>query len=168
MNSLKECSTLEILEELEKRNMFTNAKSNSSILKEKIDFDKIKIILSKGVKDEECECSRCRKTYPAKEFSYYQGRITKDGFLQRTNAVCRECMKITTDELKEHRKNKDIPNKPNKGDVCVSCEREWFGEWHLDHVEDVLNGWICSQCNMSKPDHRHKELNQKRIKNANQ
>lgn len=168
-NLLGQYSDYQLLEEMKKRNLLTNAGYHNDLLEElkQNKFDKPKIILSYGIPENDQECSRCRRVLDYDYFQYYQTRVTKKGHLQRANAVCKDCIKITNNELKSLREINEVPEKPEHGDICVSCEREWFGEWHLDHVGDSLNGWICSQCNMSKPDHRHKELNERKERDEN-
>ena len=157
---LKDISSQELIKELAERNLLTSAANNKKIL-----FDisqnpemEVGIILSRGIDPRPKECSRCRKTFPGAEFPYYAGRVSKDGYRQRTNAVCKRCTKKSKKELDNAVKKIKIPPKPEPGTDCDDCERPWTGNWHRHHQGDKFLGWICGQCNMSKSDHRNEHV----------
>jgi len=115
------------------------------------------VIPTRGTPQHEQECSRCGEMKDASAFTYYPLRASKSGLLQRINAVCRECTKAHSQELRTAVANAgQIPPKPAKGDVCSHCQRQWSGNWHRHHQGDKFLGWLCGHCNMSFSDHRNK------------
>ena len=112
------------------------------------------------------ECSHCRVLKDSNNFSYYDQRVDKNGYLQRSNALCRDCRKATDSERKttldKATKNGEIGEKPLPGALCPGCDRNWGTEkeprnWHRDHdaKKNIFRGWLCGDCNMAKHDHRH-------------
>ena len=168
MKSIKNYSNKELLEELHKRGKFTNFRGNRDLLSDLSSTDEDtpdenwRIIITRGISEDTQECSRCRKMYPAKEFPHYQSRVSKNGFLQRSNAVCKRCSAEHKNEFTEAISNGDVGPKPPRGSVCSDCERKWTGNWHRHHQGDKFLGWICGHCNMSKSDHRNKDVMEKR------
>ena len=152
-----------LIKELSRRGRMTNAACHPKIMRDGID-ENTKIIVTRGVSSVYLECSRCRKELPPEEFNYYQARVSGNGFLQRTNAVCKTCDKDGKDELKNAVKltGNTLGPKPRKGDVCPHCERNWEGNWHRHHQGDEVIGWICGHCNMSFSDHRNEAVERKR------
>jgi hypothetical protein len=154
---LSEVSLNDIMKELSKRNLLTNTKSNNVILNDNI--DNVKLILTMGIPQENLECRECLQLLPSTQFTFYQGRVDKNGYLMRSNALCVECSKkINNGRTQVFKNSKEIP-KPKKGDVCQKCERSWSGNWHKHHVDDVVIGYICGHCNMSLSDQRNKQNN---------
>jgi len=162
MKSIEKYSDFELLSELRKRGRFTNAGTNSKIFEDLPSSQGWKIIVTRGVSSKKGECSRCRKLFPSREFPHYQSRVSKSGFLQRSNAVCKKCSKKHKKELKVATSNIDVGPKPSKGDMCKHCERKWEGNWHRHHQGTKFIGWLCGHCNMSFSDHRNKEVMDKR------
>ena len=154
----------DLLQELHRRGRFTTSTVNTEILSELTRGSKcgsFRVILTRGIPTSRNQCSRCRKTFPATEFSYYQARVQKSGHLQRSNAVCRACKRLGKNELDAAVKNIRIPPRPGSGSVCSHCERSWTGNWHRHHQEDKFVGWLCGHCNMSLNDHRNKHVKRK-------
>lgn len=165
-NPMEDITDNELLNELKTRGFFTNSKSTQQILNEE-NKNGIKVILTRGIPHKEAECSRCRKMLPPDMFSYYQARVSKNGYLQRSNAVCTDCAKEGEEEKNQAIKNSsEVYEKPNPGDICPHCERSWFGNWHRHHQGDKFLGYYCGNCNMSWQDHRNKDVMKKRKKDA--
>lgn len=160
-NQLSRLSDEALIQELYRRDRMTNAAFHSKIMLDGID-ENTKIIVTRGVSSVNRECSRCREEFPPEQFGWYKGRVSKDGYLQRSNAVCKPCLKKSSDELKNAIKNTGIGSKPKDGDACSHCEREWKGNWHRHHQGDKVIGWICGHCNMSFSDHRNENVMRKR------
>lgn len=148
-------TTKEILLELEKRGVITNSKSKNNIL-DCDDCNDIKIILSKGFPKQKLECRECRKFLDYSHYNFYQSRVDQNGFFMRANALCYECgLKSNKDRKTVLQSVIDsIPKKPTKGDICPSCNREWYGNWHRHHVGEKFINWLCGHCNMSMNDQR--------------
>jgi hypothetical protein len=149
----------EIMKELSKRDLLTNTKSNNIIIKENL--ENVKLILTMGIPQNLLECRECLQFLPSTEFTFYQGRVDKNGYLMRSNALCISCSKkINNGRSEVFKKSKKIP-KPKKGDICPKCERSWNGNWHKHHIDDTVLGYICGHCNMSLSDQRNKLNNDK-------
>ncbi len=149
----------EIMKELSKRDLLTNTKSNNIIIKENL--ENVKLILTMGIPQDLLECRECLQFLPSTEFTFYQGRVDKNGYLMRSNALCISCSKkINNGRSEVFKKSKKIP-KPKKGDICPKCERSWNGNWHKHHIDDTVLGYICGHCNMSLSDQRNKLNNDK-------
>ena len=123
--SLQNYTIKEILIELQQRGCLTSAASNRDILSKLNNNESCGVILTYGIPKKPGECSRCRCMFSAKEFSHYQARVSRDGCLQRSSAVCQKCAKIHKKELNAACKNSVIPPKPKPGDECPRCERSW-------------------------------------------
>ena len=159
--TIRNYSDKDLLQELCRRGKFSNSSANNEILSElssNLESGDFRVILTRGIPTGCNQCSRCRRTFPAKEFSYYQARVQKNGYLQRSNAVCKKCLRCSKNELDAAVKNIKIPARPIKGSVCTHCERMWSGNWHRHHQEDRFIGWLCGHCNMSFNDHRNKHI----------
>ena len=119
------------------------------------------IICHKGEPQGTHECSKCREVKSNDNFTYYNQRVDKNGYLIRTNALCSDCKKEINKETKEtldkESKEGNIPSKPKAGDTCNNCNRQWTGNWHRDHdaKKHKFREWLCGDCNMAKHDHRH-------------
>ena len=154
----------QLILELSRRGLLTNSSNHDKIVEELLagSSNGIKCVLTYGIPKGTNKCSRCRQEFPCEEFSYYQSRVSKDGHLMRSNAVCTSCGKETTDELKEakrlHEEKHGKILKPKAGDECLHCKRTWDGNWHLHHQGDKIIGYICGHCNMSFSDHRNREV----------
>jgi len=144
----------DIIKELSNRDLLTNTKSNNAIIAENL--ENVKLILTMGIPQDSLECRECLKFLPSTQFSFYQGRVDKNGYLMRSNALCISCSKKINNGRNEVFKNsKKIP-KPKKGDVCPKCERSWSGNWHKHHIDDTVLGYICGHYNMSLSEQRNK------------
>lgn len=154
-NKLNEVSTYELIKEIHRRGLLTNAKSNQEIISKFNEFHEIRAILTKGLPEEKMECRECRKTLDSSFFSYYLSRVDRNGYLMRSNALCEECSVKSNKERKKVLDSAKIPNKPKKGDKCPHCERSWSGNWHRHHEGDKFIEWLCGHCNMSFSDQRN-------------
>ena len=95
----------------------------------------IQFVLTNGEPTADNKCSGCPATKSADQFKYYQPRVNADGYLMRSNTLCRNCEKTrypAQPQIKFLRVVKDIP-KPT-GNQCPLCLRVWEGEWHRDHA----------------------------------
>ena len=156
---------LQIIELLQKEGLLTNSKTNELVyerFKNSNDVDEVvQFILTSGEVRGGMECSKCRKNLPGVEFSFYQTRVSSDGYLMRSNALCRACSskmdKERAEVLKEEAEN--IPPKPKAGSKCPNCGRKWSGQWHRHHdaKEGKFIDWLCSNCNMAMHDQRNPE-----------
>lgn len=161
-NCLDYVSTIDLIEELKKRGMLTNTNS-------KIDINQVKgMIMHKGPNPHKQECRDCRQMRSSDYFSFYQQRVDKYGYLQRSNALCKDCKKKNEKQRKicldKATKKGQIPEKPKPGDKCPQCKRSWGTNkkprnWHRHHIDDDFISWLCGDCNMSLHDQRHKNIN---------
>jgi len=154
--NIEELSNLELIRELEKRGLFTNATCNKLILNEIDNLNNYQLIITKGITNEECQCRECNRFFPADDFPHYMARVDQYGYLLRGHAICSECL----DKDNKHRKKvfakSNIPTEPKKGDICTNCGRPWNGRWQRHHVGNDFVGWECTMCNTSKHDQRNK------------
>lgn len=155
-NILKSASNFELLEELSNRGLLTNSKFNQEIFTGGKFNNSYQVILTKGLPDFFLECRECKKHLDPKDFTYYQSRVDKKGFLMRSNALCRSCMVVSNKERKIVLENAPKNKKPEKGDTCPHCQRKWYGNWHRHHQGDKFIDWLCGHCNMSFSDQRNK------------
>ena len=125
------------------------------------------MILHRGKPEGLHECSKCAEMKDNSNFTYYNQRVDKNGYLMRSNALCLNCSEIMNSERKatldKAKKNGEIEDKPLGGAKCPGCKRNWGTEqeprnWHRDHdaIQNKFRGWLCGDCNMAKHDHRHK------------
>ena len=163
---MKELTTKDLLLELRNRGLLTSAKYHDELIEQVEEglCEGVEIILTRGKPVKQQQCSRCRNDYDSSMFNYYQARVSSDGYLSRSNAVCKVCSKAHGKELKDaiNKCGGKRPPKPKSGDTCLNCERPWSGNWHLHHRHDKIIGYICGHCNMSFSDHRNEEVIQKR------
>ena len=153
---ISKISNEELFTELNNRGLLTNSKSNSKLsntLK-----PNLKVILTYGEPSGKSRCRECREMKDDGCFSYYQSRVSSNGFLMRVNALCCDCAKDSNKQRKEVLEKANIPSKPKSGDVCTNCDREWEGNWHRHHVGDTFIAYICGHCNMSFSDQRNKKI----------
>ena len=145
-----------LVRELREAKLLTSATgSNKAYDNFEDEGEDLKFILTSGEPYGKSECSRCMKILPDDQFTYYQARVSKNGYLQRVNAVCHECSGKGDAELKNAILNSgDIPSKPEPGSTCPNCDRKWYKNWHRHHRGDKFIAWWCGQCNMSQQDHR--------------
>jgi hypothetical protein len=155
-NIVQHISTEDLIIELSKRNLITNSKSNESILKNLENISDVKFVLTYGLPKECMECRECRECLQPQNFSYYMSRVDQNGYLMRSNALCNECGKKSNKQRLKVFKNSTIPKKPNKGSICLHCNRKWNGNWHRHHEGDNFINWLCGHCNMSFSDQRNK------------
>jgi hypothetical protein len=156
--SVSQLSNEDLLKELKNRGLLTNSKTNDLVLSE-LTNTSVKVILTFGLPTEKMSCRECNEFKESDKFSFYQTRVSADGFLMRSNALCVECSKESNKKRKIVLDSADIPEKPKKGDVCINCDRSWNGNWHRHHVDDKYIGYICGHCNMSFNDQRNKTNN---------
>lgn len=155
-NNLSDFTIQEIVKEIERRGLITNAKSNKLIFNEVDNIERIQFILTKGLPTEQMECRECRQVLNSEEFSYYQSRVDQNGYLWRSNALCGECATYSNKSRKVVLDSADIPDRPKKGDECPKCERPWIGKWHRHHEGDKFIEWLCGHCNTHLSDQRNK------------
>mgnify|MGYP000480266985 CR=1 FL=1 len=93
----------EIIKELSNRDLLTNTKSNGVIIAENL--ENVKMILTMGIPEDHLECRECLEFLPATQFSFYQGRVDKNGYLMRSNAICITCTKKINNGRSEVFKN---------------------------------------------------------------
>ena len=142
----------------DKMSVFTSSPTNEQIMKSE---QACEVIVTYGIPTEAQTCRSCKMVLPADQFNYYQARVAKNGFLQRSNAVCHNCSKKENKERQLAFKNSLIPEKPKKGSKCPHCDRVWEGNWHRHHQGDKFIAWLCGHCNMSFSDHRNKDASKK-------
>ena len=155
--NLNNFTTNEIIKELNKRGLMTNAKSNDTILKTLDLNENVNIILTKGLPIENMECRECRNSLEPNYFSYYLSRVDQKGYLMRSNALCNVCATKSNSQRKKVLDVADIPSKPKKGSECPNCNRSWSGNWHRHHEGESFVTWLCGHCNMSLSDQRNKK-----------
>ena len=153
---LSDISTSEIIKELNKRGLMTNAKSNDTILNNLDVNQNLKLILTRGIPVENMECRECRNSLNPNYFTYYLSRVDQKGYLMRSNALCNECSLKSNKQRKKVLDRANIPSKPKKGEECSNCNRPWSGNWHRHHEGDDFISWLCGHCNMSFSDQRNK------------
>lgn len=160
---VKNAEILKIFKRIKKFGLFTNSKTHDRVYDALANNpegeDGAKFIATTGVPVDEYECSECRKTLPATQFSYYHTRVKQDGSLMRSNALCHECTKKLNQERQRDlgAAQDEIPPQPQPGDKCPNCDRVWTGNWHRDHDYETgqFRSWLCGQCNMAKQDRRN-------------
>jgi len=157
--NLSSISTIDMINELSNRGLMTNAKSNEVILTSLDENQPLKIILTKGLPVEDMVCRECGDTLNPHMFSYYLSRVDQKGYLMRSNALCYDCATTSNKQRKKVFDGAYIPSKPNKGDNCPNCNRQWSGNWHRHHEGDNFISWLCGHCNMSFSDQRNKLIN---------
>lgn len=157
-NTVKSAKTSELLLELFSRNIFTNSKSNKSIVENLCETNLPKLIATMGIPEEPNQCRECGEILHSDQFQYYQSRVDKNGYLIRSNALCLRCSYISNKDRNKVLDNALVGEKPKKGDICPHCERAWEGNWHRHHKDDQFIGWLCGHCNMSFSDQRNKKL----------
>lgn len=155
---LSTSSTVDLISELSRRGLLTNAKSNNEIIRTLDQNSKISVILTKGIPTNRMECRECRRTLNSYNFNYYLSRVDQNGFLMRSNALCYDCSSNSNRERKRVLENSIIPPKPECGDECPNCQRPWTGNWHRHHEGDKFIEWLCGHCNMSFSDQRNNLL----------
>jgi hypothetical protein len=153
---LSNISTSEIIKELNKRGLMTNAKSNDTILNNLDVNQNLKLILTRGIPVENMELRECRNSLNPKYFTYYLSRVDQKGYLMRSNALCNECSIKSNKQRKKVLDRANVPSKPKKGEECSNCNRPWSGNWHRHHKGDDFISWLCGHCNMSFSDQRNK------------
>ena len=171
MVNLTNISTKDLIDELAKRNSLPgtgllNSESNRVVYNQLAidEMTPIGLSLTLGYPDtmshDKHACSRCHEKKPNTEFSYYLSRVSADGFLMRSNALCTDCSNKQNNKrskiLNEAHHMGLIPDKPNSGDTCQGCDRKWFGNWHRHHDDNTHQfiAWLCGHCNMSQSDQR--------------
>ena len=140
--------------------LLTPSKTNQVVIErfEKEDGAILRVVLTNGEPGGTAQCSSCKEILPADQFSYYQARVDRKGYLSRSNALCHRCAS-KLDKVRQavfDAQKEDIPPKPRSGSRCPKCDRAWQGNWHRHH--DYKTGlfveWQCGQCNMAAQDRR--------------
>ena len=161
-NMSKSKAIQEIIDLCQKHGLFTNSKINDLVVEKfKKDNVNVSVILtfgepSTGTK----QCSRCMRNLSVDQFKYYQARVSGNGFLANSNAVCDSCEKKykteRTETLRKAEQTGVIPKKPKPGDICPKCNRAWEGNWHRhhDHRTSKFIEYRCGNCNMAEQDQR--------------
>jgi len=154
--SLSDCSNEVLLMEIISRGLISNVQTINRIKQDNI--ENFKFIYTHGIPDCDMVCRECDEHKHSSEFTFYNGRVDKHGYLMRGNAVCDSC-KINLDSERNFVLDavKNI-SKPKKGDICDCCGREWYHNWHRHHEGDKFIGYICGHCNMSLSDQRNKNF----------
>jgi len=157
---LQTLTNIELVKELNDRKLIYNTPTINNIYNDLINGNDVNlgIILSRGIKEENCKCTDCKRNLPNNHFRYYYSRINKHGYLHRTNRICDECTTKRKEEYNRAFKNCKKP-RPKKGDICPNCKEQWFGSWHAHHQGDFFIDWWCMLCNTSEHDHRHESIN---------
>lgn len=169
---LKDFSIKQLIDEINSRtsnidgNGLLNSTSNNKIYNLLKDNENLSIGISMtlGYPDtlshDKYKCSRCHEKKDYTKFSFYLSRIDSDGYLMRSNAICDTCSNEQNKKrqkiLNEANDKGLIPDKPNSGDICEGCGREWHGNWHRHHDDKTHEfiSWLCGHCNMSQSDQR--------------
>ena len=152
--TIKDYGTAELIDELYERGIFTTATYHKKILPGK--SHTIKLIATLGEPPDTFECRECRRQLCSTQFSYYQARVTSTAYLQRVNALCKECTRSSNKQRQKVLKKAAIPPRPKGGAHCPHCDRSWPGQWHRHHMGEDFKGWLCGLCNMSLHDQRNK------------
>ena len=158
---MKKQDIIDIVNKLYDSGLLTRAPSNEEAFKRFKDSNDvnavIKFILSNGEPSDTNQCSECKEILSADQFTYYQARVSKSGYLSRTNALCHQCAKrLDKQRQKVFKVTKRIPPKPKSGTRCPNCNRAWSGNWHRHHSHetDEFLDWLCGNCNMALQDRR--------------
>ncbi len=141
-------------------NLFTNSKTHDVVIdrfENDPDRETVNYIATSGYPKEEMQCRECGYMLPSDWFSFYQTRVSQDGYLMRSNAICKVCAEEINQKRKGVLDGSIIPDKPKSGSVCPNCNRIWKGNWHRHHVEDEFKEWWCGICNMAHQDQRNAE-----------
>ena len=156
MEDLKKFTNSELIIELNSRGLLTSSEYNSQFLNNPT--DNFKVILSKGIISENLSCRECKEEKISHEFSFYQARVDRNGYLLRSNALCNDC-KISLDRERQLAfQNSEITEKPEPGSLCPRCSRPWSNNWHKHHEGDKFIDWWCGECNMRHADQRNKNI----------
>lgn len=113
-----------------------------------------------------CKCSICGIVKDNKEYQWYAGRYTKDGYRLRVNTWCSDCSKQKQKEVREAEKSAKAMGRGREtlkdGDPCDCCGKPVYkkrsdipegvdGRWSFqcdhDHETGEFRGWICKTCN---------------------
>jgi len=156
MDRLENITNSELILELNKRGLLTSSEYNSEFVENPT--EDIKVIVSKGVIKESLVCRECKEEKTTDNFSFYQARVDKNGYLMRSNALCIDCKNILNKERQFAFKNSDLTVKPEPGTVCPKCSRPWSNNWHKHHEGDKFIDWWCGECNMRHADQRNKNI----------
>ncbi len=168
---LSNISTIDLINELNRRKIddstgVLNSEANKKVLKKLQENPEqpVGLILTFGYPKEKDpkthKCSRCYEIKDHNNYSYYLSRVDGNGYLMRSNALCDSCTKLSNKKRSKILNNANneglIPDKPKDGDICTSCSREWYGNWHRHHDDknEKFIAWICGHCNMSLSEQR--------------
>lgn len=157
-NNLETIPNVDLIKEIHKRGLLTNAKTNRIIIDNLNTKTDVKVILTFGLPKECMECRECGECKDSKHFSFYLGRVDRSGYLMRSNALCDACTHQSNTDRNKVLSDADIPDAPEKGSTCENCNRKWLGNWHRHHVGDKFISWICGHCNMSFSDQRNRKV----------
>ena len=143
MNDISNYTTKQLIEELAKRSQtpgtgLLNSESNKAVMSQlnQNEMTQIGLSLTLGYPDtmshDKHKCSRCHLKKPNNEFSFYLSRVSADGYLMRSNALCTDCSNKQNSKrsklLNEAHDMGLIPDKPNSGDTCQGdrSEKTWL------------------------------------------
>ena len=85
---------IEILNYLKQHNLLTSTPTNEKVYEKFLkENGKIKFILTHGIPEGQHICSKCDKYLLSDQFNYYMARVDQEGYLSRSNAICKECSK---------------------------------------------------------------------------
>lgn len=128
----------------------------------------VQVVLTSGEPTKTMQCSRCNEVLKASEFSYYQTRIDAEGYLMRGNALCRLCRNKSNKARQKVLGKQASAPKPEPGDQCPNCNREWWGNWHRHHdpATEQFVAWWCGNCNMARQDQRNPNVYKSGDKNG--
>ena len=153
---------IKVIEILKENNLLTNSDANDIAFKRFLNNETnvIKFILNNGIPEGIKQCRECKENLSTDQFSYYQLRVDANGFLMRSNALCKDCGKKSNQERNEvlNKNEGIIPKKPIAGTRCPNCNRAWSGNWHRHHDKETKQfiEWLCGNCNMALQDQRNK------------
>ena len=164
MRKLTKKEFIEIIARFKEAGLWTNSPSNQVAFDrfKKGESDTLNIILTNGMPMGISQCSKCKENLSDDQFGYYHARVTKEGFLQRSNALCANCRQEEQDEFAEviSQHEEDIPPAPKPGSRCPNCNRAWSRSWHRhhDHNTKKFIAWWCGNCNMAQQDRRNRRV----------
>jgi hypothetical protein len=97
----------------------------------------------------ETVCSVCNILKSNSEFSFYNDRLTNNGYRLMVNTNCRSCAQVRSKERTAIKKKFKHLTAPAFGTACECCGKPVTRNWQLDHDHETgeFRGWLCKQCN---------------------